>query len=102
MKNSYKFFANRDCQYYPCHEGLDDMNCLFCYCPFFLSETCPGKPTYWEKDGAIIKDCSACVFPHLPENYDRVIDGLRAAGKKIEYSEKIKAKAIPIKKTEGR
>ena len=29
MKNSYRFFENRDCQYFPCHQGLEDFNCLF-------------------------------------------------------------------------
>ena len=30
-ENSYRFFSNRECQYYPCHEGIEEMNCLFCY-----------------------------------------------------------------------
>ena len=34
MENSYRFFANKDCKYYPCHQGLEAFNCLFCYCPF--------------------------------------------------------------------
>ena len=31
MKNSFYYFENRDCQYYPCHKGMAEMNCLFCY-----------------------------------------------------------------------
>ena len=34
-ENSYRFFSNRECQYYPCHEGIEEMNCLFCYCPLY-------------------------------------------------------------------
>ena len=31
MENSYRFFENKECQYYPCHKGIENMNCLFCY-----------------------------------------------------------------------
>ncbi|MBQ1818177.1 MAG: hypothetical protein II124_06030, partial [Clostridia bacterium] len=33
-KNSCKYFQNRECEYFPCHEGADPefFNCLFCYC----------------------------------------------------------------------
>ena len=31
-KPSHAFFCNTACQYYPCHEGLEEINCLFCYC----------------------------------------------------------------------
>lgn len=73
MENSYRFFANRDCEYFPCHKVVGDFNCLFCYCPLYLKENCPGKPAYIEKDGKKIKDCTNCIFPHQPENYDAVI-----------------------------
>ena len=33
-ENSYRFFQP-ECQYYPCHEGIEEMNCLFCYCPLY-------------------------------------------------------------------
>ena len=46
MKNSSSFFENRECRYFPCHEGQDPFNCLFCYCPFYLEEHCPGNPTW--------------------------------------------------------
>ncbi len=77
MENSYRFFANRSCKYYPCHSGIEEMNCLFCYCPFYLSEKCPGDPEYVKgKNGEIIKDCTNCIFPHEPQNYDIIIDWL--------------------------
>ena len=77
MKNSSRFFANRDCEYYPCHPGLEEMNCLFCFCPFYLREACPGTPRFLEKNGRRIKDCTPCVFPHRPENYERVLEEIR-------------------------
>jgi len=73
MENSYRFFENRACEYFPCHKGQDEFNCLFCYCPLYVKENCPGAPRYLEKNGGKIKDCSACTFPHKPENYDRII-----------------------------
>lgn len=73
MKNSYRFFANKACEYYPCHKGLKDFNCMFCYCPFYMVEKCPGNPKYITAKGRKIKDCSDCLFPHIPENYDKII-----------------------------
>lgn len=73
MKNSSSYFENRDCQYYPCHEGSDEINCMFCYCPLYDRENCPGNPSYIGDAGKKIKDCSACIFPHQPENYDVII-----------------------------
>ncbi len=77
MENSHKYFENRDCKYYPCHEGIEEMNCLFCYCPMYHLDDCPGDPSYKERDGRKIKVCIACTFPHEPDNYDRVIETIR-------------------------
>ncbi len=71
---SYKYFENRDCKYYPCHKGIDKINCLFCYCPLYLKKNCPGSPEYIKgKNGEDIKDCSNCTFPHIAENYEKLI-----------------------------
>ncbi len=48
MKNTYRFFVNKDCEYYPCHESVEELNCLFCYCPLYGREYCPGDPEYVE------------------------------------------------------
>ena len=77
MSNSYRFFENRDCEYYPCHKGIEEMNCLFCYCPLYSFQDCPGNPKYREKDGKQIKDCSDCTFPHRKENYPAVNEAIR-------------------------
>jgi len=77
MENSYRFFENRECKYFPCHEGADEFNCLFCYCPLYHFENCPGNPVYKEKEGKKIKICTNCSFPHQPGNYDVVIEYLK-------------------------
>ncbi len=72
MKNSFKFFNNKDCEYFPCHKvsNNDEFNCLFCYCPLYLKKECVGNPKYLENG---IKDCSGCLVPHQPQNYDLII-----------------------------
>ncbi|MCL1876301.1 MAG: cysteine-rich small domain-containing protein [Synergistaceae bacterium] len=72
MKNSYRFFNNIDCKYFPCHSIPDgaDFNCLFCYCPlYFAGDDCGGN--FVEFKG--VKDCSNCRLPHIPEYYDTIV-----------------------------
>lgn len=77
-ENSYRFFENRDCKYFPCHKGLTEFNCLFCYCPLYTRQHCPGTPEYITKpDGRVIKNCSGCTFPHQPESYDIMMQFLK-------------------------
>ena len=78
MENSYKYFENRLCEYYPCHKGMEHMNCLFCYCPLYNYECCPGKCKYIESNGKIIKECTNCTFPHKAENYEIIISLLES------------------------
>ena len=73
MENSYKYFENKECKYYPCHEGEQNLNCLFCYCPFYNLERCPGECSYIESNGKQIKDCTKCTFPHKAGNYEKII-----------------------------
>ncbi len=75
---NYSFFQNRECEYFPCHKCADDkaFSCLFCYCPLYaLGENCGGNFTYTETG---IKDCSACLFPHRRENYEKVMEKMGA------------------------
>ena len=74
MENSYRFYQNRECEYFPCHKVQNDaeFNCLFCFCPLYaLGSGCGGNCTYTEKG---IKDCSACLIPHNPNGYDYITD----------------------------
>lgn len=99
MENSYKYFENHECRYYPCHEGLkadEPFNCLFCFCPFYLQDKCPGSPRFWDKGDHIIKDCTYCTYPHKPENYDVIMKWIAAANRKRIFSEETKAKAVPV------
>ncbi|SFK42852.1 Cysteine-rich small domain-containing protein [Lachnospiraceae bacterium KH1T2] len=70
MENSSRFFENTGCKYFPCHKLEGDFNCLFCYCPLYFLDNCPGNHTWIERDGYRIKNCIDCVWPHKPENYD--------------------------------
>lgn len=71
MKASYRFFQNRACKFFPCHEKLkeEDFNCLFCYCPLYmLGEECGGNFSYVKG----VKSCLHCTLPHHPKGYDIV------------------------------
>ena len=90
MQNSAKFFKNTDCSYFPCHKGLDEdeFNCLFCYCPLYAKNPCPGNPTYIKKDdGRVIKRCTDCTFPHKPENYEKIMNILRIKKSAVSVEE---------------
>lgn len=73
MENSYKYFENRACKYYPCHTEMENINCLFCYCPLYSRDSCPGNYKYIEINGNRVKDCVDCTFPHKVENYEGII-----------------------------
>ena len=69
----YDFFQHKECEFFPCHEGMDEdrFSCLFCYCPLYaLGDKCGGNFTYTEQG---IKDCSNCRLPHRRENYLKVM-----------------------------
>ena len=77
MENSTTFFANRSCKYYPCHTCSEDINCLFCYCPLYHLDDCPGTYTMIESNGRLIKNCKDCTYPHIASNYSEVIRQLK-------------------------
>ena len=73
---SYRWYENKDCKYYPCHEYLMEINCLFCYCPLY-SKNCIGNFKYIKsRSGKKIKDCSDCYIPHVAEGWQYIIDTL--------------------------
>ena len=81
----YQFFQNRDCEFFPCHQGIQEecFNCLFCYCPLYaLGDQCGGCFQYTTGG---IKDCSGCIRPHLAENYD---DMMSSMGKVLELAKR--------------
>lgn len=83
--SNYAFFQNKDCEYFPCHAGVEEkcFNCLFCYCPLYaLGDKCGGKFVYTEQG---IKDCSNCTRPHIKDNYDSI---MRHMGQVLELAKK--------------
>ena len=85
----YKFFQNRECEYFPCHKGMpeQEFNCLFCYCPLYpLGENCGGICTFTNEG---IKDCSNCLRPHIRENYNQILrqmDAVLMLAKRQDHS----------------
>ena len=62
MKSSYKYFENRECKYYPCHKNMQNVNCLFCYCPLYtLGDKCGGNYIY-NKEGIILQLPAPVLF----------------------------------------
>ena len=78
----YKFNQNRQCEYFPCHKGIDeaDFNCLFCYCPLYmLGDKCGGD---YKVTANGIKDCSACIKPHDVNSFNFVMGKMKLVMKK--------------------
>lgn len=61
-RNSSKFFSNIECEWYPCHKDIEDLNCLYCYCPIYYH--CGTR--------AGGKECKDCLFPHDPKMHDAI------------------------------
>ena len=83
-ENGSRFYANRDCRYFPCHETEEPerFNCLFCYCPLYmLGKDCGGHFRYNEKG---YKDCTGCMIPHDPENYDYMMQRCAEVAKRMK------------------
>lgn len=73
---NYKFFQNKDCEFFPCHKS-EELNCLFCFCPLYDMD-CGGNFEMIDgENGKKIKDCSNCSLPHSKEGYDYVINRLK-------------------------
>lgn len=76
MSENYKFFQHAQCEFFPCHKGLERevFNCLFCYCPLYmLGDACGGnfKVTHG------VKDCSDCVKPHDEKSYTYIMSHMK-------------------------
>ncbi|MCF8012694.1 MAG: cysteine-rich small domain-containing protein [Clostridiales bacterium] len=74
-RESYKFYQNHSCQFFPCHDDFseEEFSCLFCYCPLYHMNNCGGDYTILNNN---IKDCSECKLPHKEENYEYIIKKL--------------------------
>lgn len=77
---SCKYFENKDCEFYPCHDAVK-LNCLFCFCPLYNLD-CGGNFKMIEsKNGGMLKDCSDCLIPHSENGYDYVMKKLKTENK---------------------
>ena len=77
VKACEKFYQNKDCKYFPCHEtdNVDNFNCLFCYCPlYFMGDKCGGN---FKLTATGKKNCEGCTRPHDMEAYDEIISLLK-------------------------
>jgi Zn-finger protein len=70
----HTFFENRQCEFFPCHEGLKEINCLFCFCPVYADWNCPGK---WSLTSEDVKDCSKCTKLHRRSGYSKLMKHLK-------------------------
>jgi precorrin-3B C17-methyltransferase len=66
---------DKDCKYYPCHNGLED--CTFCYCPFYpcCDESTGGKwitETTWS--------CKDCNWVHRTEVASKFLEEIGNSG----------------------
>ncbi len=86
-------FTNRNqryknCSFYPCHrlplefygkdgkstQIQDELNCLFCYCPFYPCGNRPGNGKWIRtKNGKRVWDCSGCGFIHRDDVVKRFL-----------------------------
>lgn len=73
----YKFFQNKQCEYFPCHKIKDEetFNCLFCYCPLYaLGDKCGGNFEYTDTG---VKSCVKCTKTHGPNGYEYVMEKMK-------------------------
>ena len=72
-KRYCSFVQNRQCEYFPCHAGVDeeDFSCLFCFCPLYaLGKKCGGQYRYNAKGHKV---CTDCAFPHRRDSYEKIL-----------------------------
>jgi len=65
---------NPFCQFFPCHEGLED--CTFCWCPFYPCKDLE-KGKYIRKGKTRVWDCSGCNWIHKKEVVDKIFQLIR-------------------------
>lgn len=75
---------DKKCDYFPCHDILED--CTFCYCPFYPcgDDTTGGIEIISTKTGKPVWSCKDCVFPHMNENSSTILEKLLTEKKKLE------------------
>ncbi len=90
---SCKHFIFKDCSYYPCHKMEKEINCFFCYCPFYPCDSKIGKGKWINSGPMRVFDCSECDFIHRDEVVKRIIE-LFYEGKNINQIVRIIKKEL--------
>ena len=86
-EQSFEFFQNRACKYFPCHKNANEenFNCLFCYCPLYmLGRECGGNFVYLENG---VKSCENCTIPHGDKGYAYVNDKFKLIMQRIREND---------------
>lgn len=67
---------DKQCEYFPCHEDLED--CTFCFCPFYpcYRHNIGGREIVNSRTGKPIWACSNCIINHQSQNIEQIIEGL--------------------------
>lgn len=78
------------CEYFPCHNGLED--CTFCYCPFYpcYQKDTGGFEKVSSRTSKSVWACSSCIFPHKVKNAKEILIGLIELGINIDLISKDK------------
>lgn len=77
IMENYKFYSNKQCEYFPCHKTSkpEEFNCMFCYCPLYaLGDKCGGNYKYLESG---IKSCEDCMIPHGSKGFEIVMSHMK-------------------------
>ena len=70
---NYQFFQNKKCEYFPCKK-VENLNCLFCFCPLYYNKDCGGNYKILDNGW---KDCSSCLILHKEDGYEYVLNKLK-------------------------
>lgn len=86
-QHSFEFFRNLECEYFPCHKGVDEseFNCMFCYCPLYLlGRDCGGNFEYLPGG---TKSCVNCTLPHSADGHAYIKEKYRLIAQRIRKEE---------------
>ena len=76
IKNGEVIGLDKNCEYLPCHEKLED--CTFCYCLFYPCNDpqTGGYEKLHSRTRKPIWACPSCIFAHKTKNAKKILKGL--------------------------
>ena len=86
---------DKECEYLPCHEDLED--CTFCYCPFYAcyKTDTGGFEKISSRTGKPVWACSSCLLNHKTKNAQKILEGLLEFG--VEFDEITKDQLLKLR-----